>query len=304
MLFKRSAFIGFRLILFSVISIVLMCYDYNQHQLKRFRSIMLTAVAPLQYAVAWPVEMLGWVKTNVTTQRSLIEENARLQADSLHLKAQMQRILALQKENKNLRALLQSTSELVEHFTVAQILAVSTEPYVAQVVVNLGNKEQVYLGQPVLDAYGVMGQITQIGSMTSRIMLVTDVLSAVPVQVERNGMRGVVLGTGPDRNLTLVNIADFNRLKEGDILTTSGLGLRYPAGYPVGIISSIVYQPGEHFAKITVRPAARLDRTRQVLVLWPETKTLYKEAKSSLRKLSTQHDHRSNKVEKDVHKIR
>lgn len=268
MLFRDSPFLGLRLSFFVFLSILIMVLDHRSYQTAQLRSVLSAAVAPLQYAVSWPVEVFDWINASVSKQQSLIEENADLRAQMLMLQAKMQKIMALQKENSQLRALLQSTAQRKENFTVASLLAVGTEPNSARVILDKGKNEGVYIGQAVLDANGVMGQVVEVGPITSQVMLITDVQSAVPVQLNRNGIRGIVVGNGPSRALALINVADISDIKTGDLLNTSGLGLHYPEGYPVGVISKIAQTPGQHFATIMVQPSARLLQSRQVLLVW------------------------------------
>ncbi len=249
-------------------SVALMIADYRDFHFSRIRTYLSVFIAPLQYTVSWPIEAFDWVTENISKQQNLIKENASLRAQTLMLQGKLQQILIIQKENSQLRALLQSTAKHKEEFTIAQLLAVSTKPYSSRVIIDKGIKDHVYLGQPALDARGVMGQIIQVGPTTSQIMLITDVNSAVPVQVYRNGLRAIVVGTGSRRYLGMINIADTADIKVGDLLITSGLGMRYPEGYPVGMVIQIEQKPGEHFAKIFVKPSAHLLQSRQILLVW------------------------------------
>lgn len=287
----RSSFLGFRLAILIACSVALMVFDHKYTQFKQLRTALLTVVSPLQIAMDWPVQWVTWIRANVSTQQSLIEENANLRAESLYLRARLQRIMSLQEENKQLRELLQSASPIGEYFSVAKLLAVSIEPYMSQVVLDKGKKHNVYVGQPVLDASGVMGQVVHVGNLTSRVLLLTDVHSAIPVQVARTGMRGIVIGGGPRSDLLLIDIPDTLDIKEGDLLLTSGLGLRYPAGYPVGRISKISNKVGDSFMTITVKPAAQLNKSRQVLLVWRKSKATFREAKNSLQDIAHQASH-------------
>lgn len=287
----KSSFLGFRLTILISCSIALMAFDHRHTQFKQVRSALLTVVSPLQIAMDWPIQWVSWVRANVSSQQSLLEENADLRAESLYLRARLQRILTLQDENKNLRALLQSASPIGEYFSVAKLLAVSIEPYLAQLVLDKGNNHKVYVGQPVLDAKGVMGQVVHVGPLTSRVMLITDVHSAIPVQIARTGMRGIVIGNGPRNDLQLIDIPDTSDIQDGDLLLTSGLGLRYPAGYPVGTISKVANPVGNSFMMIKVRPTAGLNKSRQVLLVWRKSKATFREAENSLREITQQSRH-------------
>lgn len=268
MLFKQSSWFGFKFFLLIVLSVILMTLDYHGLYTKQLRMSVSAIVAPIQYAVSWPVEMFDWVTDNIAKQQVLIEENATLKANAIMLQGRLQQILALQKENSQLRALLQATAKRKEEFTISQMLAVTTKPHMARLVIDKGSKDHVYQGQPVVDARGVMGQIIQVGSLTSQVMLITDVNSAIPVQIYRNGLRAIAIGTGTSHEITLLNVSNQADVRNGDVIITSGLGLRYPEGYPVGIVTEVKHKRGSHFAEIIVKPSARLLQSRQVLLVW------------------------------------
>ena len=291
MLFKESSIFGLKFLGILLVSVVLMAMDFRGMHTAPLRTGLSTIVAPIQYAVSWPIEVFDWVTDNVSRQQDLLEENANLRAHSMMLQGKLQRIMALQKENSELRALLQSTAKRNEKFTIAKMLAVSTEPYIARIVINRGAKNRVYEGQPVLDARGVMGQVVQIGPLTSQVMLITDLDSAVPVQIYRTGLRAIAAGTGSRRDLALLNVSDRADVKVGDLITTSGLGMRYPEGYPVGVVTNVDRKTGQHFAEIKIRPSARLLQSRQVLLVWQkakeEKKAMLDEAYSALKNKSS-----------------
>jgi rod shape-determining protein MreC len=152
---------------------------------------------------------------------------------------------------------------------IAQLLAVDTDPFVNQVVLDKGLHDGVFIGQPVLDANGVLGKVIQLGPWTSRVLLVNDNHSGVPVQITRNGIRAIAMGDSYSGKLKLVNIPQTVDVIAGDMLVTSGLGENFPAGYPVGQVLSVVKDPGMQFAAIDVQPSAHADRSRQVLLVWP-----------------------------------
>ncbi|MHA7841010.1 MAG: rod shape-determining protein MreC [Gammaproteobacteria bacterium] len=276
MLFTRKPLMGFRCVLLVIVSVVLMFYDYRNDYFLQARSLLSNVVTPMQYVVNWPMEMIDWAKSSFSSHRALVEKNAHLQAQQLFLRGQLQRLVSLEEENSQLRQLLGTTSQVSEEVRAARLLAVSLEPFTAEVILDAGVNDAVFEGQAVLDGYGVLGQVIHVGKLTSRVMLVTDPRSAVPVQDERNGVRGIVQGMGAHNNLALINIPDTVDVQAGDVLTSSGLGLRYPMGYPVGKIASVSHVPGEHFAVIEVTPSAHLFRTRQVLLVWPNNHQLIK----------------------------
>lgn len=286
LLFQENSAIAWRFVILVLASIVLMMYDHRSNQTEKLRNSLTTAVAPLQFSVSRPIEVVEWVKSSFSSHQELALENTNLKSQLLMQKAEMQKIIALQKENKQLRALLRSSSTITGTFKVAQILAISVDPFLAQAVLDKGKNYNIYVGQPVLDATGVMGQVIQVGELTARVMLISDSRSAVPVQDTRSGVRAIVIGTGPSQILRAINVPQTADIQEGDELTTSGLDLRFPAGYPVGIVSSVVNNPGQHFANIDVKPAANLEKSRQVLLIWEKTAKVNQEARADLESMS------------------
>lgn len=248
-----------------------MVLDHRQHYLAPARSALSTLVAPLQYAINAPIKLTENISTSLTTRQRLLAENSALRAQQLFLQAKLQKLIALEDENRQLRALLQSSLKTQnEQITVAQLLAVNTDPLTSELIIDKGTKSGVYEGQPVLDASGIMGQIIQTAPLTSRIMLITDLRSAVPVQDTHTGVRGLVVGQGSLEKLKLTDIPETVTLHVGDLLETSGLGGHYPAGYPVGVITAIHYKSGEQFTSIDVVPSAQIDRSQNVLLIWPQ----------------------------------
>lgn len=288
LLFQRHSAPGFRFVILLVLSGCLMFYDQKKQQSEHLRSAISAVVAPLQYAVSTPFDLLGWAQDSFSSHKQLLQENADLKAQLLLQQAQIQKILELEKENSQLRALLKSSSYLNGNVKVAQILAVDIDPYMAQAIIDKGKSYGVFEGQPVIDATGVMGQVIQVGPLTSRVMLITDTRSAVPVQDERTGINAIAIGTGPQRSLALINVPETADVKVGDRLLTSGLDLRYPVGYPLGIVKSVDFHSGQLFATIAIEPAADLNQSRQVLLMWLPAQAVYSEAKQDLDKITTE----------------
>lgn len=253
-----------------MLSMGLMVADYRGHYLNPTRQVFNSVVAPLQYIVDLPIEFTQNIIDGFSSRKALVAENTALKSEHLLLQAQLQQLTALQNENSQLRALLTSYPRLENQaITVAKMLAVATDPLVSEVVLSGGAKNGIYEGQPVLDAYGVMGQIIAVGPLTSRLLLLSDSRSAVPVQVARNGVRGIVIGQGKLSNLQLSDVPPTADIRVGDLLISSGLGGRFPADYPVGVIEKILHDPGEQFMKVEVKPSAHLDRNEPVLLIWP-----------------------------------
>lgn len=256
----------------------------NQHQLhlKTVRASLSALVSPTQYMVDWPADMLRWAGESIQNKQQLLAENANLSVQVLLLKAQLQKLILLEQENTQLREFLHSSPRASDQVLVAELLSVDPDPFSQQVIINKGQKQKLFLGQPVLDANGVFGQVIQLGSYTSRVMMITDTRSAVPVQDSRTGVRGIVEGNGELTKLNLIDMPTTADIKVGDRLVTSGLGSVFPIGYPVGVITEIRQSPGNEFSKISVAPSAHLNEGHLVLLIWPAIeKTLHTQKKAT-----------------------
>jgi len=209
----------------------------------------------------------------VTSRENLLDENARLERRVLELSQISQQFLAMKQENDRLRALLGSRARLPTEVLIAEIIAVVPLPTTHQVVIDKGADAGVAEGQAVIDAEGLFGQIVEVSEFTSRVLLITDANHAVPVQVNRNGVRSVAGGTGRRDELELENVPVTTDIVPGDLLETSGLGGRFPVGYPVGYVASVDVEDTSAYALVTVRPSAQLDRSRHVLVVFSRDTT-------------------------------
>lgn len=237
---------------------------------------------PIQWMVDTPIRIFNWINAGMTTQDRLLHENEKLRVHEILLQSRLQKLLMLEKENAQLRRLLQSTYQISGRVTVASILAVALDPAIQQLVLDKGYKNHVYANQPVLDGFGVLGQVVGVGERTSRVLLLTDKQFAVPVEDYRNGARAIAIGTGISGKLKLINLPDTNDIQVGDLFVTSGLGLHYPVGYPVGMVSSIMRDPNNSAKKITLLPMAHVNEVEQVLLVWPSQHALTKDVQHEL----------------------
>lgn len=260
------------MIILAMVSIILMVTDQRTQIIDQVRTAISVPLTPLQFLVSSPIQFIDKLRNLVSTHDALTKENLDLRAEQLLLKAQMQRLLAIESENIQLKALLKSATQTQGKVLIAQLLAVATDPFVNQVILDKGERENVFVGQPVLDANGVMGQVMQVGLMTSRVLLVNDPHSGVPVQNTRNGIRSIAMGDSYSGKMRLVNVPQTVDIRVDDVLVTSGLGQKYPEGYPMGRVLSVTKDPGQQFATILIEPAARLDRSREVILVWPPAK--------------------------------
>ncbi len=225
---------------------------------------------PLQYVVDWPSRTIEKINLSVAGHQTLVNENIKLKYQRLLLQAKLQKLNDIQRENKQLKKLLHYDPKTkAPRLLMAELLAVKMDPYRQQILLDKGKKHGVFNGQPVLDAQGIMGQIMEVGPITSTVLLITDVKSAIPVKSVRTGERAILIGSQDKHRLTLVNLPKTTTIREGDSLVTSGLGQRFPEGYPVGKVLTIK-KSDEAFIKAEVIPHALVNRSRLVLLLWPD----------------------------------
>jgi len=271
--FGRSGFsMGARFLLLAVACIALMLLDQRQQHLVRVRQALDLVVYPVRVAVDLPSSTWHSLRDTFAERDALIEENRQFRRERLETEARLQRLEALESENTRLRALLDSTARVGSRALVAEILDVDLEPYHQRFQLNRGLVDGVYLGQALIDAQGVVGQIVRVGPLTSEALLITDADHAVPVSVSRNGLRTIAAGTGDSGRLRLLYVTNNADIVVGDLLISSGLGGVFPAGYPVGRVTEVTLRPEQGFAEVLAESASSLDRDREVLLLWDSSK--------------------------------
>jgi rod shape-determining protein MreC len=245
-----------------------MVMDHKYKSLESVRDALSVLVYPIQLSVELPRSISDWFSESLATRRELQEEVDSLRTQQIIQKTQMQKLAALEVENIRLRELLDSSFEIGERVLIAELMSVNLDPYKHQIVINRGELHNVYPGQPLVDANGVMGQIVHAGPYTSTAILITDTSHAIPIQVNRNGLRSIALGSGSINRLDLPYIPNSADIKPGDLLTTSGLGGHFPPGYPVATVETVEHDPGNAFARVIATPLAHLNRSREVLLVW------------------------------------
>jgi rod shape-determining protein MreC len=270
-MFTRGPSLGMRLFLLVITSILLMYLDRQQGHLQNVRQGLSVAVYPIRLVVDLPSRAMLWAGESLSTRRSLIEENERLHQDQLQSAVQLQRLEALEAENGRLRALLESRPRLPDRILVAEMLSVDLDPFRHNLVIDKGANDGLYVGQALLDADGVVGQITRVEPLSSEAIMISDPGHATPVEINRNGLRTIALGTGDSSSLRLPFLPNNADVVAGDLLVTSGLGNAFPSGYPVARVLAVDRRPGEPFAEVIAEPTAALNRKREVLLVWEQT---------------------------------
>lgn len=258
-----------RLVLLSTLSAGLMLLDHQSNHLKDIRAGLMVLAYPFQLIAGIPVSLYHGVSDTFSSGKTLREERDELAAEREQLLARLQQFEALDAENAQLRAMLGSAKRVANRALAAELANASLEPFSRRLLVRRGEHDGAYTGQPVIDAYGVVGQLTQVGPDMSTVTLITDPGHAVPVLNQRSGLRAMVFGSGEHDSLTVPYLTAVSDIKVDDLLISSGLGGTFPAGYPVAVVTHIEHDPSEGFLRISARPAAQLNHGKQVLLIWP-----------------------------------
>lgn len=269
-IFTRGPSLNNRLALALVLSLVLMFADHRLDGFKSARVYMNSLMSPLQYLANLPGLMLSESAQRLTSQQQLLAENERLTNQVMMMSERLQRFNILQQENTELRNLLEAPVKPGMRKMAAELMAVDNNPYSQQVMINKGAIDGVYLSQPVLDDQGIVGQVMEVGTTNSRVLLIADVTHAIPVRSVRTNIRFIASGSGSLDELFLEHVPHSVDIRTGEILMSSGLGSVYPQGYPVARVKSVVRDESRPFSRITVQPLARLNRLKYLLLLWPE----------------------------------
>jgi rod shape-determining protein MreC len=272
-LFAKGPSLGVRLLVLVVLSVALMVTDARFEFLKPARSEMGLVLTPFYWLGDLPVRAWEGVSQQFTSRSELLAENEKLKAEALLMQRRLQKLATLTEQNVRLRELLNSSALVDDKVLVAELIGVDPNPFTQRILIDKGEKDGVFMGQPVLDANGLMGQVVEVMPYTARVLLLTDTTHSIPVQVNRNGLRAIATGTGNPEWLELRHVADTADIKEGDLLVSSGLGQRFPAGYPVAVVKEVNHDSGQPFAIVRAMPTASLNRSRYVLLVFSDTRT-------------------------------
>src|SRR6202171_932846 len=257
-----------RCVLYSLLALGLIIVDKRYDHLGRIRRVLSVVAYPVQIAVASPFEGWDWFRESVSSRGTLRADKAKLEAELRLAQFRLQRYEALEAESQRLRALRDKTAEVTDRFVIGNVMNIDLDAFRERVLVDKGAPDGVFVGQAVLDSGGVFGQVARVGQLTAEVILVSDATHAIPVQVNRNGLRTVAVGTGDTNRLKLPYLPTSADIVAGDLLVTSGLGGGFPAGYPVGTVAEVKRDPAQSLADVDVKPAAALDRSRELVLVW------------------------------------
>ncbi|QAX83358.1 rod shape-determining protein MreC [Pseudomonas sp. DTU12.3] len=272
-LFAKGPSLGVRLLVLAVLSVALMVVDARFDLLKPARKQASLVLMDAYWITDLPGRLWEGIASQFGSRTELVAENEKLKTENLLLQGRMQKLAALTEQNVRLRELLNSSALVNEKVEVAELIGMDPNPFTHRIIINKGERDGVVLGQPVLDARGLMGQVVELMPYTSRVLLLTDTTHSIPVQVNRNGLRAIASGTGNPERLELRHVADTADIKEGDLLVSSGLGQRFPAGYPVATVKEVIHDSGQPFAIVRAVPTAALNRSRYLLLVFSDTRT-------------------------------
>ncbi|WP_187808631.1 rod shape-determining protein MreC [Aquipseudomonas alcaligenes] len=272
-LFAKGPSLGIRLLVLVVLSAALMVVDARFEVLQPLRGQLGLIVEPAYRIARLPVSLWEDATQQLTSRSELMAENEKLKAEALLMQGRLQKLATLTEQNVRLRELLNSAALVDEKVLVTELIGVDPNPFTHRILIDKGEKDGVFLGQPVLDARGLMGQVVEVMPYTARVLLLTDSNHSIPVQVNRNGLRAIAVGTGNPERLELRHVADTADIKEGDLLVSSGMGQRFPAGYPVATVNKVVHDSGQPFAIVRAVPTAALNRSRYMLLVFTDQRS-------------------------------
>ena len=261
---------GYRMALCAVLSLVMMLSSrmVGDDWMASVRTPLLTLVSPIQWLVSVPGKGVSWASVSLSSQSSLIEQNRQLSDELLQKKVRLQRMQTLEAANTQLRDLLKARPRRDIPYMMSELVMLDNDPYRQQMIIDRGEGDGAYVGQPVIDASGVAGKVIEVSRFTSRVLLINDIQQAVPIQIVRNGLRFIAQGTGDPDGVQVLNVPNNADVRTGDLLVTSGLGGEFPAGYPVATVTDVQNSANGPFAQVDARSASHLERSRYFLMLF------------------------------------
>ena len=266
----RGPPLGAGLFFLGLASVGIMMLDHRSSYLDTVRMWMGTAANPIHTVVQAPSQVWSWMTGSFADRNRLRTENAELSEQLRVARVKLLQFDSLRQENLRLRQVREASAGVGGRTMIAEIMRVDVDPFRHRVRINKGADHGVFRSQPVLDAFGIVGQVVQVDKYSSTLILISDAEHAIPVQVNRNGIRSIAVGTGELNKLSLPYMTVESDVKPGDLLVSSGLDGIFPAGYPVASVTKVERSTAETFALVEAKPLAQLDRDREVLLLWAE----------------------------------
>ena len=258
---------SYRLIIVIILSCVLMYQDYQGTYTVKLRSYLSASLYPIQYLINLPNNLRENFYENFLIREQIISQNQKLKEENLNLKSQMQQIYRLESENKRLYELIDSKPKTENTYLFADIISTSKTLYKHQILINRGSRDGIELGSSIVNADGIVGHVIRDQIFASEVLLISDLEHAIPVEIVRTGLRTIAVGTGEFNSLRINTLPTNSDLKKEDIIITSGLGGRYPEGFPVGIVKEITAEAGNPFLEVEILPFANLKTINEVWVI-------------------------------------
>ncbi|OBT17435.1 rod shape-determining protein MreC [Vibrio sp. UCD-FRSSP16_10] len=269
-IFGRGPSLQLRLFFAVLLSASLMLADSRLDTFANVRYVLNSTVAPIQYLADLPRTMFGELYERFSSKQQLLTTNKALRDELLKQKSELSLLSQYKEENQRFRKLLGSSFIRDEKKVVTEVMSVDSSSYHQQIVIDKGRTDGVYQGQPVINESGIVGQVTEVGAHNSRVLLLTDANSAIPVQVIRNDIRVIAAGSGNVMQMHLQHIPSNFDIQQGDVLVSSGLGDVYPEGYPVATVNKVQIDNHQEFSTIIATPAVDFGRLRYLLLVWPQ----------------------------------
>ena len=268
----RGPPLGAGLFFLGVVSVGIMMLDHRSGYLETARLWMGAAANPIYIVVQAPSQLWTWLTSSFADRDHLRAENTELSEQLRLARVKLLQFDSLREENVRLRALREASAGIGGRTMIAEIMKVDVDPFRHRVRINKGADDGVFRGQPVLDAFGIVGQVVQVDKFTASLILISDAAHAIPVLVNRNGIRTIAVGAGAGdlSKLTLPYLTVESDVRSGDLLVSSGLDGIFPAGYPVATVTKVERNTADTFAQVEAKPLAQLDRDREVLLLWTD----------------------------------
>jgi len=258
---------GLRIILIFILSSGMMYLDFQGNYTDRLRSYLSVTLLPIQVAANAPKKIINNLKNKLNDRESILTENQLLKKENIQLYSKVQQTYKLEAENKRLFELLKAKPEDGKNFIFADIISVNQDRDKHQIIINKGSMDGIDLGAAIADSKGIIGHIVRDQVLASEVLLISDPEHGIPIEIARNGLRAIAIGIGSYDEIILNNLPNNSDIKINDVLITSGLGGRYPEGYPVAIISNIERVKGDSYLSIGAKPIANLKNINEVLVI-------------------------------------
>jgi|TARA_B100001750_G_scaffold34764_1_gene24593 rod shape-determining protein MreC len=260
-------FSAYRLTFVVILSCILMYQDQEGTYTVKLRSYLSASLYPLQYLVNAPKNLQKNLSENLLGREEIINENQKLKEENLNLKSQMQQVYKLESENKRLYELMDSKPKTNDEYIFADIISTSNILDKHQILINRGSKDGIKLGSSIVDSNGIIGHVIRDQIFASEVLLISDLEHAIPIEIVRTGLRSIAVGTGNHARLKINMLPVNSDIQKEDILITSGLGGRYPEGFPVGTVKNIKSNSGESFLEVEILPFANLKTINEVWII-------------------------------------